>query len=221
MPIVYEGKNWKIERFISGFANNAYLITSQQTRNSVIIDTPDQPRDLIAAARLTTVQAILITHNHWDHLEGFDDVLGAFRVPVGIGVNDAAAIEGKPFPGRIDVSDGTIVKVCDFEFKSFETPGHTPGSTSYLLAAPAGETSHVFTGDTLFPGGPGRSASPEALEQILESITTRLHTLADETMALPGHGDFITIGASKEEYRQFAARERPPGLFGDVAWAGE
>ena len=220
MSLVYEGPRWKIERFISGFANNAYLITAAADGNSIIIDTPDQPHELIAAARQTTVRAVLITHNHWDHLEGFEDVLNVFRVPVGISEEDAPAIEGKPTGGEIDVADGTVVDICGISLNAIATPGHTDGSTCFVLDDtddPNG-VRHLFAGDTLFPGGPGRSRSPHAFSQLVESITSKLYLLEDDTVVLPGHGDFTTIGESRAEYAQFASRDHPADLSGDVAW---
>ena len=123
MPIVYEGPRWKIERFVSGFSNNAYLITAGADRSSIIIDTPDRPHELISAARQTTVRVVLITHNHWDHLQGFDDVLNIFRVPVGIGEQDAPEIEGKTTGGALDVSDGSVVDVGGITLAAIATPG--------------------------------------------------------------------------------------------------
>ena len=217
MPLVYEGARWKIERFISGFSNNAYLITAAADGTSIIIDTPDQPHELIAAARRTTVRGVLITHNHWDHLEGFEDVLNVFRVPVGIGEEDAPAIEGKPSGGQIDVADGRAVDICGISLTAIATPGHTDGSTCYVLADPDG-VQHLFSGDTLFPGGPGRSRSPQAFSQLVASIASKLYPLEDDTVVLPGHGDFTTIGQSRAEYAQFASRDHPSDLSGDVAW---
>ena len=217
MSLVYEGARWKIERFISGFANNAYLVTAAADGTSIIIDTPDQPHELIAAARQTTVRGVLITHNHWDHLEGFEDVLNVFRVPVGIGEEDAPAIEGKPTGGEIDVADSRVVDICGISLTAIATPGHTDGSTCYVLADPDGDT-HLFSGDTLFPGGPGRSRSPQAFSQLVASITSKLYPLDDDTVVLPGHGDFTTIGQSRAEYAQFASRDHPADLSGDVAW---
>ncbi len=218
MSLVYEGARWKIERFISGFANNAYLITAKADRSSIIIDTPDEPHELIAAARQTTVRAVLITHNHWDHLEGFEDVLNVFRVPVGISDQDAPAIEGKTTGGAIDVSDGNVVEICGISLTAIFTPGHTDGSTCFVLADPDG-VQHLFSGDTLFPGGPGRSRSPEAFAQLLESITSKLYLLDDDTAVLPGHGDFTSIGESRAEYAGFASRDHPADLSGDVSWS--
>ena len=79
---------------------------------------------------------------------------------------------------------------------------------------------HLFSGDTLFPGGPGKTQTPEALRQVIESITGRLLTLPDETAVYPGHGADTTIGAAKEEYADFAGRPHAPDLCGDVLWRG-
>ena len=79
---------------------------------------------------------------------------------------------------------------------------------------------HLFSGDTLFPGGPGKTRSPEALQQVIDSITKKLLVLPDDTAVYPGHGDDTTIGKAREEYQVFASKPRDPALFGDVAWLG-
>ncbi len=220
MTIEYRGDLWSIGRWVSGFYNNAYLLTCNSTNKSIIIDTPDKPHELIAAAAETDVQAILITHNHWDHLEGFDVVTSRFEVPVGIGANDAHAVSDRTgYRDPIDVAQDNILQVGNITIRCIETPGHTPGSTCYLLPGDnPGSSPHVFAGDTLFPGGPGRTADPDALDQIIASISSRLHTLPANTVVMPGHGDFTTIEQSTEEYAVFAAKPRDPGLFGDVTW---
>ena len=220
MGIEYQGDLWTIQRWVSGFYNNAYLVTCRSTNKSVIIDTPDKPLELIEAAGNTDVQAILITHNHWDHLEGFDVVTDRFNAPVGIGGDDAHAVAEKSgYRNPIDVSQDNVLQIGEITIRCIATPGHTPGSTSYLLPGDTPAASpHVFTGDTLFPGGPGKTVSSDALDQIIESITTHLHSLPANTVVMPGHGDFTTIEQSAEEYRVFAAKPRDPELFGDVAW---
>ena len=79
---------------------------------------------------------------------------------------------------------------------------------------------HLFSGDTLFPGGPGKTRSPEALSQLIDSITRKLLVLPDDTAVYPGHGDDTTIGKAREEYQVFASTPRSPDMFGDVAWLG-
>ena len=220
MADIHDGELWSIKAYVSGFANNAYLITSKESGQSVIIDTPDQPNELIAAAKDTAVAAILITHNHWDHLQGFDVVTAEFPVPVGIGDGDADKVrEDHSYSELFDVSHDTMLNFGGITLRCVFTPGHTPGSTSFVLPAESpGAIPHVFTGDTLFPGGPGRSASPEALDQMLTSIRTHLHTLPREAAVLPGHGDGTTIGASIDESRDFPywdAASRPRDVAGE------
>ena len=220
MTIEYNGEMWTIQRWVSGFYNNAYLITCASSNKSVIIDTPDKPTELISAAEETDVQAILITHNHWDHIEGFDMVTDRFKAPIGIGANDAHAISDRiGYRKPIDVSHEGLLKIGEISIRCIETPGHTPGSTSFLLPGDTPSANpHVFTGDTLFPGGPGKTTDPAALNQIVDSISKRLLVLPLDTVVMPGHGDFTTIANSAEEYAVFAAKPRDPGLFGDVAW---
>ena len=104
------------------------------------------------------------------------------------------------------------ITVGNLAFRVLSVPGHTPGSTTYVCG------SHAFVGDTLFPGGPGRTPSNEALQQEISSIETYLYTLPESTTVYPGHGDRTTIGASKAESAAFRARPLPPGLSGDVTW---
>jgi glyoxylase-like metal-dependent hydrolase (beta-lactamase superfamily II) len=112
------------------------------------------------------------------------------------------------------LADGDEIPVGSLRVRAVHTPGHTPGSTCFIVG------SNLLSGDTLFPGGPGRTQSPRDLEETIKSITTRLHTLPEDTAVLPGHGDNTTIGDSKREYAVFASRSHPPDLCGDVTWAG-
>ena len=230
MSTIFNGERWSVQRFVSGFANNAFLITCARTGKSVIVDTPADPDELIAAARLTSVGAVLITHGHHDHLEGLAAVVGEFSVPLGIGMADRGSLPG---PGKgllelLDISTGSPVGAGDIALRPVATPGHTPGSTCFVLgggreaegaAGPGDAPSHVFTGDTLFPGGPGRSADHQALKQTIKSIETHIFTLPDPTVVLPGHGEFTTVGESRREHAVFASRPLDPGLSGDVTWA--
>ena len=222
MSNVFTGKYWTIDRFISGFANNAFLITCARTGSSVIIDTPADPHELIKVASRTTVGTILITHGHRDHVEGYENVIEKFPVPTGIGALDREALpETAPF--SVSIETRILVRVGDITLKSLFTPGHTPGSTCYVLESDAskseGEPTHVFTGDTLFPGGPGKSSSNKALRKIIDSLETHIFNLPENSVVLPGHGEFTTIGESKREFRQFSSKPLDPDLYGDVTWA--
>jgi hydroxyacylglutathione hydrolase len=217
----YEGELWTIKSFVSGFENNAYLLISKRTNKSIIIDTPDNPVELLQAASGTDVDAVLITHNHWDHLEGFEDVLKATNAPVGIGAADAGALPVKP-QTTMEVSHGNLLQIGDISLRCIATPGHTAGSTCFMLPSEyPGATPHVFTGDTLFPGGPGKSGSAEAFRQLVDSIESQLLTLPESTVVLPGHGAQTTIRESRLEFEVFSGNPQCDNLFGDVTWTGD
>ncbi len=221
MTAVYEGDLWSIQSFVSGFENNAYLLACKRTGQGIVIDTPDRPTELIEAVAQTDVQAVLITHNHMDHLQGFDSVLSSVKAPVGIGADDAHLLPSKSNE-ELDVSHGSLISVGDITLRCIATPGHTPGSTCYMLPSEQpGATPHVFTGDTLFPGGPGKSGSPEAFNQLVSSVETHLLSLPDESIVLPGHGKSTTIKESQVEFEVFSSNPRRSGLYGDVTWSGD
>ena len=191
------------------YDNNAYLLECPRTYESIVIDTPADPGSLIEAAGATDVKAILITHNHQDHLLGFEAVTSAINAPVGVGRADAPAL---PRPADFFLEDGQEVAAGTLILKAISTPGHTAGSTCLMAG------NHLFTGDTLFPGGPGRTGTPQDLRQVIDSITDKLFALDDGTFLYPGHGDDGRLKTAKEEYRVFASREHPIDLCGDVLW---
>ena len=96
--------------------------------------------------------------------------------------------------------------------KAIHTPGHTPGSTCFLV------DDRLISGDTLFPGGPGRTSTNADLQQSIQSITSKLFELPDDTVIHPGHGDDGRIGDSKRESAVFASKQHPADLCGDVNW---
>ncbi|PKB60864.1 MAG: hypothetical protein BZY79_06720 [SAR202 cluster bacterium Casp-Chloro-G4] len=191
------------------YGNNSYLLVCPQTNESILIDTPADPDKMIELAKTTNVKAILITHNHQDHLLGFDDVTSAIDAPVGIGDKDAHALASPP---AMLLKDGDEVKAGTITLRAIFTPGHTDGSTCLVTG------NHLFTGDTLFPGGPGKTRSPEHLKQILESITTKLFALEDSVNVYPGHGDDGDLKNSKERYSVYSSKEHPADQSGDVDW---
>ncbi len=211
MPLHYDGEVRITKINMGPYNNNGYIVVCPETNEGIIIDTPAEPEKLLNAIGDVTIKAILITHRHQDHLLGFDQITGSVGASVGIGTEDASALPKTP---EIDLRDGGTVRFGNRELQVLATPGHTEGARCFLSGK------HLFSGDTLFPGGPGKTGSPEALRQIIDSITKKLLVLPDDTAVYPGHGDDTTIGKAREEYQQFASRPQGPDLFGDVTWLG-
>jgi hydroxyacylglutathione hydrolase len=191
------------------FANNAYVVADREAGEAVIVDMPAQSSQTLEAVGDLRVIAVLLTHAHPDHWPDYDLVKGATDAPVLC----HPAERGMPAE-RIDrpLADGDHLAVGGLSLLVIHTPGHTPGSCCFLLGR------YLIAGDTLFPGGPGHSNSPQELQQNIASITERLYTLPGDTLVLPGHGDNTTIEQSRQEYAVFASRPHPPDLHGDVLW---
>ena len=199
------------------YGNNAYLIAHHDAGEALIVDMPTGSRAVLDALGDLKVTALVLTHTHPDHWADYDLVKNATGAPVLC--HPAEVIMPAT---KIDrpLSDGDEIAVGRGAIRALHTPGHTPGSTCYLACPEPGRRVGrvLFSGDVLFPGGPGRTQTPADLQQSIASITSRLYPLADDTLVLPGHGADTTIGGSKREYAAFAARTHPPGLHGDVLW---
>ena len=193
------------------FGNNAYVIADAESKDAIIVDAPQESEKVLEAAAGLNVRQIIVTHRHGDHWSGIDLVRERTGAPVSCHENDR-----EPYAARVSATlgHGAEVAVGSLRLRVLHTPGHTPGSICLLVG------SHLIAGDTLFPGGPGRTSRPADLRQVIESITRVLYDLPDATAVHPGHGDDTTIGASKAEYAGFAARAHSPDLSGDVTWAG-
>lgn len=178
--------------------NNAYLLISQG--EALLIDAANDAERLLAEIEEAgaTVCTIMTTHGHGDHWQALDEVAEATGAEVVVHQADADMIPRTP---DRHVDDGDVLEFGDASVRLIHNPGHTPGSTSVLLG-----DRHLFTGDTLFPGGIGRTTSPEEFDTAYRAVTTRLFdVLDDETWVYPGHGDDTTLGAERpqlDEWRQ-------------------
>jgi hydroxyacylglutathione hydrolase len=212
MPIYYENSDMRVYKTSCGpYDNNSYIVLCLNTQESLIIDAPMDPAAVLEEAEGTKVKAIIITHNHKDHLYGLEEMVSVTKAPVGVHSADTANFLSPP---DFFIEDGDSIKVGNIEIKAIHTPGHTDGSTCFTVG------NYLFSGDTLFPGGPGRSKSPEALASIIKSITDKLFTYPDQIEVLPGHGITTKLGESKRDYKIFVSKEHPNDLSGDVTWLG-
>ncbi len=211
MEIIADNPDIRIERLeLSSYATNAYIVICPETGKSALIDAPAGARTLVKHLKGTQLEWILLTHSHIDHIGGLkstrDHLLAC------LAVNEADNQKWLPVKPDMALSDGDRLLVGKVQINAIFTPGHTPGSMCFRT----GE--YLFAGDTLFPGGPGRTTGPAEFQQIIKSITGKLFTLPDATRVLPGHGPSTTLQAAKAEYAVFAAHEHLPGLCGDVLW---
>lgn len=196
-PWHYEDDTVRIRKICVGpLENNAYVVACARTGNAVLIDAAAEPDRLEAALAGLTAIAVLTTHGHWDHVQAARDVADRLSIPFRLHDADAEQFGLEPdepvVPGPIPVGDLVI--------QALHTPGHTPGSVCYSLPG------IVFSGDSLFPGGPGATAGPEEFGEVLESITAKLFTLPDTTLVMPGHGLDTTIGTERPSLPEWRAR---------------
>lgn len=189
----------RIDRYVVGpFVNNVFVVRCTSTGEAVLLDAADEHDLLLEVSRATGVRRVLTTHGHWDHIQAVTAMRDA-GIDVGVAEADASMLPSYDFV----IPDGEIYRVGDLRLRSIHTPGHTPGSTSFLLEGhPV-----LFSGDTLFPGGPGNTSFPDAsFEQIIESIDRRLLTLPPDTIVMPGHGLDTTIGTERPHLQEWIDR---------------
>jgi len=191
------------------FDNNAYVIVDPAAGEAAVVDMPAAIDEVLEAIADLRVAKIIVTHTHPDHWFSYDLLKQATGALV---YCHPAEVQIPPEHIDIPLADRQELTVGAVAVRVIHTPGHTPGSVCLLVGR------YLIAGDTLFPGGPGHSDTPEDLQQTIRSITQRLHVLPDETFVLPGHGDDTTIGISRREYAAFASRPHPPDLCGDVLW---
>lgn len=182
-----DGGTWDVD-------NNVWIVGDEQ--ECVIIDAPHDAQAIIEQVQGRKVLAILLTHAHNDHIGAVREVADAVQAPIYLHPEDLVLWEHVYPDATPDkyLSDGDVFTVAGAELRAIHTPGHSPGSTCFLLE----EQDTVFTGDTLFNGGPGATGrSYSDYPTILASIRERLLTLPAHTVVRTGHGDNTTIGAER------------------------
>jgi glyoxylase-like metal-dependent hydrolase (beta-lactamase superfamily II) len=196
--IVFDGDGFSVSRVVVGpLDNNVYLIEDTASGNALLIDAADDADAILEFVGGTNVVGVFTTHGHGDHHQAVPVVPVAFDAPFMLHPLDQP-IAGKDIDvpiaaGPLSIGDTTATIV--------HTPGHTPGSVCISLPGV------VFTGDTLFPGGPGATRfDHSSFTTIIESLETELFSLPDETVVFPGHGASTTIGTERPQLASWIER---------------
>jgi glyoxylase-like metal-dependent hydrolase (beta-lactamase superfamily II) len=192
-------------------SNNCYLLTCRHTGEAVLIDAAAASDTLLSLIGSTPVTHVVTTHQHWDHHRALADVVDATGAATVAGVPDAAAItEQTGVPVAVEVVQGDTVAVGDCTLEVIALAGHTPGSIALLYddSASEGGHPHLFTGDSLFPGGVGNTqGDSERFQQLIGDVSARIFDrLPDDTWFYPGHGDDSTLGAERPHLQEWKER---------------
>ena len=210
MAVVVRDDNLQIERLQLGpFGTNAYVLTCRQTGDSVLVDAPAEAGKIADRLEGTNPRYILLTHNHIDHIGALSELRSKLRIPLAAHTADGMTLSPPP---EIQLNDGDIVSFGNIRLEVLHTPGHTPGSLCFKTGK------YLLSGDTIFPGGPGKTWSPADLQQLIKSITSKIFVLDDDTQVYPGHGDAAVLKKEKDEFAVFSTRPHHPDLCGDVLW---
>lgn len=191
------------------YQTNCYLLWSTETSEGIVVDPSAEPDQILKASQGITLRTILLTHTHFDHFQALPAIQEALRIP--LAAHPQASQEAS-ITVDLPLKDGDPLSLGSEEGQILHTPGHTPDSLCLWVDR------ILIAGDTLFPGGPGKTASFAAFEQILQSIEQKIFSLPDDTVIYPGHGLEITVGQAKVEYAVFQEKKRTAPVYGDVQW---
>jgi glyoxylase-like metal-dependent hydrolase (beta-lactamase superfamily II) len=180
--------------------NNVYVLVDTDSRQALLIDAANHAERILRELDGLKLTGILTTHGHGDHWQALDAVADQTGAEVVLHPADQPMVAR---PADRAAEHGATLRFGAVAVRLLHTPGHTPGSTCALL----GET-HLFTGDTLFPGGPGGTfGDQDAFTRVMRSLREEIFgRLADDTWVYPGHGDDTTLGAERPHLDEWAAR---------------
>ena len=183
--------------------NNAYALRCRATGEELLVDAADEPQRILAVCGEGPLARVVTTHRHGDHWQALAAVVAATGARTMAHVDDAPAI---PVPTDEVVRDGDRVRFGRIELEVVHLVGHTPGSIALLYDDPTGQP-HVWTGDSLFPGGVGRTTTSENFASLFGDVKNKLFDrLSDETWVYPGHGDDTTLGRERPHLEEWRAR---------------
>ncbi len=187
--------------------NNAYLVTCSATGETLLIDAANDPTILLELIEQSAPKLSLIvtTHQHQDHWMALSEVASATGAPTA-----AHQLDAGPLPVTPDrlLADGDTIDIGNLSFDVIHLRGHTPGSVALALGGPAaGGDVQLFTGDCLFPGGPGRTTRPAEFQSLMDDLESKVFAqYPDGTAIYPGHGDDTTLGVERPHLAEWRER---------------
>jgi glyoxylase-like metal-dependent hydrolase (beta-lactamase superfamily II) len=196
----YDDSQAEIHKVVVGpMDNNVYVLRCKQTGDAVLLDAANEHEKLLELCRRLGVRHVLETHGHWDHIQAVPAVRDA-GYEVGVTAADASMLPSYDFV----LEDETVIDVGRLRLHTIATPGHTAGSMCFRVEG----SPVLFSGDTLFPGGPGATKFPGGdFPNIIRSIEDRLFAKLDpDTLVLPGHGTDTTIGDEAPHLQEWIDR---------------
>jgi glyoxylase-like metal-dependent hydrolase (beta-lactamase superfamily II) len=196
----YDDSQAEIHKLVVGpMDNNVFILRCKQSGDAVLLDAANEHEKLLPLCQQLNVRRVLETHGHWDHIQAVPAVRDA-GIEVGITAADAAMLPSYDFV----LEDESVIEVGRLRLHTILNPGHTPGSMSFRLEG----SPVLFSGDTLFPGGPGATKFEGGdFPTIIRSIEDRLFaTLPADTIVMPGHGDDTTIGTELPHLQEWIDR---------------
>jgi len=196
----YEDSLAEIHKVVVGpMDNNVFVLRCKQTGDAVLVDAANEHDKLLELCRSLGVRKVIETHGHWDHIQAVPAIRDA-GYEVGVTGQDAGMLPSYDFV----LEDDSVIEVGRLRLHTIATPGHTPGSMSFRLEG----SPVLFSGDTLFPGGPGATGFPGGdFPTIIRSLEERLFSaLPADVMVLPGHGADTTIGEERPHLQEWIDR---------------
>lgn len=199
-----------LKKEVGQWPMNTYLVICEETLSSAIIDPGADAEDIVAFARGTKVEKILITHAHHDHTGALAEVKAATGAPVYL---HPAESKESGLGYDVALANGNVLEVGNLRLSVIHAPGHTPGQTCFTI-----DDHRVMVGDTIFVGGPGKTWSPEDFSTTVRTMQDIVFAWPDETEFFPGHGPSGKLGEERPSFEAFVSRGWPSDLCGDVTW---
>jgi glyoxylase-like metal-dependent hydrolase (beta-lactamase superfamily II) len=197
----YDDAQIEIHKLVVGpYDNNVFVLRDKATGDAVLLDAANEHEKLLPLAQRLNVRRILETHGHGDHIQAVPQMREA-GYEVGVTVQDAPRLKDVGYD--VFLEPDTVIEVGRTRLRTILTPGHTPGSMCFVVEG----SPILFSGDTLFPGGPGNTSFPRGdFPTIIRSVDELLFPLPPDTIVMPGHGLDTTIGTERPHLQEWIDR---------------